>query len=160
MNSTMEKQKIQFSSGFLSFCLEENLRCLGGYKLNMAGDLFHLRGSVNAVLADIRFERRVQQDDEYLAECLGIVNNDLDIGYWFAISAKRIYIFEWNGLDIGSDLFSDISQKINGNFFVKEEGKGLVLANSELCCGRSYIIFRRLNYVGEDKRIYWGRSDR
>ena len=58
-----------------------------------------------------------------------------------------------------SDLFSDISQKINGNFFIKEEGMGQVLANSELCCGRSYI-FRRPNYVGKDKRISWGRGDR
>ena len=29
INSTMEEQKSQFSSGFLSFCLEENLCCLG-----------------------------------------------------------------------------------------------------------------------------------
>ena len=77
--------------------------------------------------------------------------------YWFIINAKRIYICEWNGFGIGSDLISDISQKINGNFFVKEEGRGLVLANSELSCGRSYIIFRRPNYVGEDKRISWGK---
>ena len=39
-------------------------------------------------------------------------------------------------------MYSDISQKINGNVFVKEEGRGQVFANSELCCGRSYIIFR------------------
>ena len=70
----------------------------------------------------------------------------------------RIYIYEWNGFGIGSDLFPDISQKINGNFIVKEEGRGQVLVNSELCCGRSYIIFRRPNYVGEDKRISWGRD--
>ena len=44
MNSTMEEQKIRFSSGFLSFCLEENLRCLGGYKLKMIADLSHLHG--------------------------------------------------------------------------------------------------------------------
>ena len=73
--------------------------------------------------------------------------------YWFAINAKRIYIFEWNDFGIGSDSFFDISQKINSSFFVKEEGRGQVLANSELCCDRSYIIFRRPNYVGEDKRI-------
>ena len=77
--------------------------------------------------------------------------------YWFAINAKRIYIFEWNVFGIGSDLFSDISQRKNGNFFVKEEGRGQVLANSEHCCGRSYIIFRRPNYVVEDKRISWGK---
>ena len=44
--------------------------------------------------------------------------------YWFVINAKCIYIYEWDGFGIGSDLFSDISQKINGNFFMKEEGRG------------------------------------
>ena len=58
------------------------------------------------------------------------------------INAKRIYIFEWDGFGIGNDLFSVISQKINGNFFVKEEGGGQVFDNSNLCCGRSNIIFR------------------
>ena len=66
---------------------------------------------------------------------------EMFLRYWFATSAKRNYIFEWNSFGIGSDLFSDISQKINGNIFVKEEGRGQVLANSELCCGRSYIIY-------------------
>ena len=42
------------------------------------------------------------------------------LSYWFAINAKPIAIFEWNGFGIGSDLFSAISQKINGNFFVKK----------------------------------------
>ena len=106
----MEEQEFRFSRGFLSFCLEENLRCLRDYKLNMVADLSHLRRRVNAVIADIRFKRRTQQGDEYLAECLGIVNSDLEflvmfLGYWFAISTKRIYIFEWNGFGIGSDLF-------------------------------------------------------
>ena len=49
----MEEQNIRFSSGFLSFCFEENLRGLGGYKLNMVADLSHLRGRVSAVIADI-----------------------------------------------------------------------------------------------------------
>ena len=78
MNQTMEEQNIRFSSGFLSFCLEENLRCLGGYKLNMVADLSHLRGRVSAVIADIGLKGRAQQDVEYLAECLGIVNDDLE----------------------------------------------------------------------------------
>ena len=45
-------------------------------------------------------------------------NFDMFLRYWFVINAKRIYIFDWNGFGIGSDLFSDISQKINGHFFV------------------------------------------
>ena len=80
--------------------------------------------------------------------------------YWFVINAKRIYIYEWNGFGTGSDLFSDSSQKINRNFSVKEEGGGQVFANSNLCYGRSYIIFRKPNYVGKDKRISWGRGER
>ena len=43
-----------------------------------------------------------------------------------------------------------------GNFFVKEEGRSQVFAKSNLCCGGSCIIFRKSNYVGEDKR----RNDR
>ena len=76
MHSTMEEQKIRFSCGFLSFCLEENLRCLGGYKLKMIDDLSHLRGRVSAVIPDNGLKRRARRDVEYLAECLGIVNSD------------------------------------------------------------------------------------
>ena len=79
--------------------------------------------------------------------------------YLFVINAKRIYIYDWNGFGIGNDLFSVISQKINGNVSEKEEGGGQVFAHSNLCCGRSYIIFRKPNYVGEDKRFSWGRGD-
>ena len=43
VNSTMEEQKIRFSSGFLSFGLEGNLHFHGSYKLKMLGDLAHLR---------------------------------------------------------------------------------------------------------------------
>ena len=81
MNPTMEEQEIRFSSGFLSFCLEENLRCLCGYKLKMVGDLAHLRGRISAVIADIGLKRRAQRDIEYLAECLGIVNRDTGLEF-------------------------------------------------------------------------------
>ena len=57
------------------FCLEENLRCLGGYKLKMVGDLAHLRGRISAVIADIGLKRKTQRDVEYLAECLEIMNS-------------------------------------------------------------------------------------
>ena len=67
MNSTMEEQNIRFTSGFLSFCLEENLHCLGGYKLKMVGDLAHLRGRISAVITDIGLKGRAQRDVEYLA---------------------------------------------------------------------------------------------
>ena len=80
-NSTMEEQKIRFSGGFLSFCLEENLCCLGGYKLKMIADLSHLRGRVSAVIADIGLKRRAQRDVEYLAKCLGIVNSDTGLEF-------------------------------------------------------------------------------
>ena len=30
--------------------------------------------------------------------------------YWFVVNVKRIYIYEWDDFDIGSDLFSVISQ--------------------------------------------------
>ena len=75
MNSTMEEQKIQFSNGFLSFCLEENLHCLRGYKLKMVGDLAHLRGRINAVISEIGLRRKAQEDVKYLAECLEILNS-------------------------------------------------------------------------------------
>ena len=81
MNWTMEEQNIRFSSGFLSFCLEENLRCLAGYKLKMVADLSHLRGRMSAVIADIGLKRRAQRDVEYLAECFGIVNGDTDLEF-------------------------------------------------------------------------------
>ena len=64
MNSRMEEQKIRLSSGFLSFCLEENFRYLGGYKLKMIADLSHLRGRVSAEIADIGLKRRAQRDVE------------------------------------------------------------------------------------------------
>ena len=60
--------------------------------------------------------------------------------YWFVIDAKRIYVYQWDGFGIGNDLFSVISQKINGHFFVKEEGGGQVFANSNLRCDKSYYI--------------------
>ena len=74
MNSTMEERKIRFTSGSLSFCLEENLHCLRGHKLKMVGDLTHLRGRISAVIAVIGLKRKAL-DVKYLAECLEIVNS-------------------------------------------------------------------------------------
>ena len=71
MNSTMEEQKIRFSSGFHSFCLKENLR---GFA--------HLRGRISAVIADIGLRRKAQIYVENLADCLGIVNSE-DTGLEF-----------------------------------------------------------------------------
>ena len=83
MYSTME-QKILFSSGFLSFCLEENFHCLSGYKLKMFSDLAHLHGRISAVIVDIGLKRRAQRDIEYLAECLEIVNSkDTGLEFWY-----------------------------------------------------------------------------
>ena len=62
-----------------------------------------------------------------IAEIL-LSNFDKFLRYWFVINAKRIYIHEWNGFGIGSDLFSVISQEINVNFFVNGEGRGQVFA--------------------------------
>ena len=70
------------------------------------------------------------------------------LSYRIVIDPKRSYIYEWDGFGIRNNLFSEISQKINGDFFLNEEGGGQLFTNSNLRCGRCYIVFRKPNYVG------------